>query len=210
MILVAVQDSLNPYITSNFHQHGLLATVGIVSTIISGCSRLTLAKIIDIWGRVVGFNFMLVLVLVGLVMKATARNMPTYVGANVLYWTGHIGMMYVIDVMLADMTTLRNRMVMFGLNGTPTIASTFAGPRIADLFYTNLDFRWAFGAFAIILVGVCLPVSVIMLFMQRKAVKSGALVIERSGRTAIQSIAHYVVELDREHPLPPFLRYSHH
>jgi MFS family permease len=148
MILVAVQDSLNPYITSDFHQHGLLATVGIVSTIISGCSRLTLAKIIDIWGRVVGFNFMLVLILIGLAMKATAQNMPTYVGANVLYWTGHIGMMYVIDVMLADMTTLRNRMVMFGVNGTPTIASTFAGPRIADLFYTNLNFRWAFGALA--------------------------------------------------------------
>ena len=209
MILVAVQDSLNPYITSNFHQHGLLATVGIVSTIISGCSRLTLAKIIDIWGRVVGFNFMLVLVLIGLVMKATAQNMPTYVGANVLYWTGHIGMMYVIDVMLADMTTLRNRMVMFGVNGTPTIASTFAGPRIADLFYTNLNFRWAFGAFAIILVGVCLPVSVIMLFMQRKAVKNGTLVIEKSGRNAIESIAHYVVELDREHPLPLLIRCFH-
>jgi hypothetical protein len=54
---------------------------------------------------------------------------------------------------------------MLGLNGTPGIASTFAGPKIAALFYANLDFHWAFGAFAIMQVGVCIPVTVVMLFM---------------------------------------------
>ena len=99
--------------------------------------------------------------------------------------------------MLADMTTLKNRMIMFGINSTPTIASTFAGPKIAQLFYDNLNFRWAFGAFAIILIGICTPVVAVMLFMQIKATKAGILAArERSGRTIPQSIMFHFMEFD--------------
>ncbi|OAX82443.1 hypothetical protein ACJ72_03205 [Emergomyces africanus] len=196
MLLTSVQFALNPFITSSFDKHGLLASVSIVSTILSGCSTLTLAKIVDIWGRIEGFIFMLVIVIIGLIMKATCQNMEAYVGAHTLYWTGHIGMIYCVDVMLADMTSLRNRMIMFSINNTPTIASTFAGPKIADLFYTNLNFRWAFGAFAIMIVGVSLPVIVIMLLMERKSVKAGFLTKEKSGRSVWESIKYHVVQFD--------------
>ncbi|KAG5300470.1 siderochrome-iron transporter MirB [Histoplasma ohiense] len=196
MLLVSVQSTLNPFITSSFEKHGLLASVSIVATILSGCSTLTLAKIVDVWGRIEGFLFMLLVVVVALIMKATCKNMEAYVAAHTLYWTGHIGMIYCVDVMLADMTTLRNRMIMFSINNTPTIASTFAGPKIADLFFSNLNFRWAFGAFAIMLVGVSLPVIVIMLFMERKSVKAGFLVKEKSGRSAWESIKYHLIEFD--------------
>lgn len=105
-------------------------------------------------------------------------------------------MIYVIDVMLADCTTLKNRMLISTINGTPTIASTFAGPRIADLFFTHHNFRWAFGAFAIMLVGICIPVVAVMLFMQRKAFHAGLLTKEKSNRTIVQSIWHYFLEFD--------------
>ncbi|KAE8139836.1 major facilitator superfamily domain-containing protein [Aspergillus pseudotamarii] len=196
MLLVSVQTSLNPYITSSFHKHGLLTVVSIMSTILGGSSKLTLAKIIDIWGRVEGFLFMLLIVVIGLIMKATCKNIETYVAAHTLYWVGHIGMMYVIDIMLADMTTLKNRMIMLGINGTPSIASTFAGPRIASLFYTNLNFRWAFGAFAIMTAGTSIPVVGVMLYMQRRAEKVGTLEKRVSERTWWQSIIHYFIEFD--------------
>ena len=134
-------------------------------------------------------------------MKATCKNVQTYAAAHTIYWVGHIGLLYVIDIMLADMTTLRNRMLIIGINGTPTIATTFAGPRIAELFYENVNFRWAFGAFAIILVGFCIPVIVVMLWHSRKADKAGLVEKRNSGRTWWQSIWYYVVELDRESPL---------
>lgn len=204
MLLSSVQAALDPYITSSFQKHGLLTSVSIIATILGGCSTLTLAKIIDIWGRIEGYLCMLTIITVGLIMKATCKNIETYVAAHSLYWTGHIGLLYVIDVMLADMTTLRNRMIMFGINGTPTIASTFAGPRIADLFQQNLNFRWAFGAFAIMLVGVSAPVVVTMLLMQRKAAKAGAIAKERSGRVWWQSIAYYLVQFDSEYTIVLF------
>lgn len=100
--------------------------------------------------------------------------------------------------MLSDMTTLKNRMIMISINNTPTIASTFAGPAVAQLFYDNLNFRWAFGAFTIILIGVCIPVVVVMLYMQVKASKAGVLEKTRSDRTWYQSIYFYYVEFDGE------------
>ena len=195
-LLSSVQSSLNPYITSSFESHGLLPVVSVVSTILGGSSKLTLAKIIDIWGRVEGFLFMLLIIVVGLIMKATCTSMEMYTAAHTLYWVGHIGITYVVEIMLADMTTLKNRMIMLGINGTPGIATTFAGPKVAALFYANLNFRWAFGAFCIILVGVCIPVAVVMLFMQRKAEKNGMLQKERSGRSWWQSISHYFIQFD--------------
>ncbi|CAI7639978.1 unnamed protein product [Penicillium glandicola] len=195
-LLGSVEGALNPYITSEFHKHGLLTVVSVVSTILGGSSKLTLAKIIDIWGRIEGFLIMLALVTIGLIMKATCTSMEMYTAAHTLYWVGHIGLTYVVDIMLADMTSLKNRMLMLGLNGTPGIASVFAGPEIATLFYTNLDFHWAFGSFAIMQVGVCIPVVAVMLFMQRRAKKSGALEKTRSGRVWWQSITHYLIEFD--------------
>jgi MFS family permease len=168
----------------------------VVSTILGGSSKLTLAKIIDIWGRVEGFLFMLLIMVIGLIMKATCTSIEMYTAAHTLYWVGHIGLGYVVEIMLADMTTLKNRMIMLGINGTPGICSTFAGPKIAALFYANLNFRWAFGAFVIMLVGVCIPVCVVMLLMQRRAEKSGRLTKEKSGRSWWQSIVHYFIEFD--------------
>lgn len=194
-----MQTTLNPWITSSFEKHGLLSVVSIVAVILGGSSKLTLAKIIDIWGRVEGFLFMLVLIIIGLILKATCTTVEMYAAAHTLYWVGHIGLLYVVEIMLADMTSLKNRMIMIGINGTPGICSTFAGPKIAQLFYDNLNFRWGFGSFAIIMVGVCFPVVIVMFLMQRKAERFGTYVKERSGRTLWQSIAHYTVEFDGQY-----------
>ncbi|KAL4916481.1 major facilitator superfamily domain-containing protein [Aspergillus aurantiobrunneus] len=196
-LLTSVQAALNPFITSSFGKHGLLTVVNVVSTILGGSSKLTLAKLIDIWARVQGFLFMLVLITIGLIMKATCTSVEMYTAAHTLYWVGHIGLLYVIEIILADMTTLKNRMIMLGINGTPGICSTFAGPRIAELFYQNLNFRWAFGAFAITSVGVYVPVVGGMLVMERRAERRGILRREEaSGRVWWRSIVHYAVQFD--------------
>lgn len=195
-LLQGVQGNLSPYVTSEFSQHGLLATTGIVASILGGVSSLAIAKIIDIWGRVEGFLAMLLLMVIGMIMKAACQNVQTYAAAHTLYWVGHLGMVYVISIILADTTTLKNRAIIYGLNYTPTIATNFAGPRIADLFYTNVNFRWAFGAFCIILVAFCAPVAVIFVLSKRKAVKQGIYPAKTENRTLWESCKYYFVEFD--------------
>lgn len=196
LLVSSVQSNLNAYATSEFSSHGLLGATGIVSTIAGGVSAFTIAKIIDIWGRIEGFILMLLIVTIGLIIKAVCTNVTTYAAGHTFFWVGHLGLLYVIDVMLADMTTLKNRMLAFSINGTPTIATTFAGPAIAELFYEQSTWRWAFGAFCIILIGVGIPVATVMLLQQRKAAKLGALPERAHKRTKFESVKFYVVEFD--------------
>lgn len=198
MLLQAVQGNLVPYVTSAFGKHGLLATTSIVATIIGGVSRLTIAKMIDIWGRCEGFVVMVILVVLGMVLKATCVNVEMYAAAHTLYWVGHLGMQYVVDIILADTTTLKNRMLIIGINATPTIATTFAGPKIAELFYVYANFRWAFGAFSIILVAFCLPVAIIFIISKRKAVRLGVYPERVKTRSVWESTKYYFIEFDGE------------
>ena len=193
----ALDYALNPYITSSFAAHGLMNVSGVVSSAVGACTPLALAKIIDIWGRVEGFCATLLICVIGMILKATTQSVEQYVGAHVLYWTGHIGLMYIIDVMISDMTTLRNRAILFAINGLPRVASTFLGPIIGQRFYEEVNYRWAFGAFSIILVGCSVPAMGLMVFMYRKAEKEGLYQKRQpSGRTWYQSIVHYVIEID--------------
>ncbi|KAF1971433.1 MFS general substrate transporter [Bimuria novae-zelandiae CBS 107.79] len=191
-----VDSALNPYITSSFGVHGLLTVGNVMSTALGGCIPLATAKAIDVWGRVEGFVFMLVLSTIGMIMKAVCKNVETYVAAHVLYWTGHIGVGYVVSVMTADMTSLKNRMIIFGLYQTPRIVATFTAPPVAAAFYRHVNFRWAFGAFAIILVTCSLPAMSVMVFMYRKARQAGLARRQRSGRNLFQSLAYYFVQFD--------------
>lgn len=142
---------------------------------------------------------MVLLIIIGMIMKATCTNVQMYAAAHTLYWVGHGGLIYVIDVVLADMTTLQNRMIMIALNGTPLIVSTFAGPRIAQLFLDNVNFRWAFGAFLIILVAFCIPVAVVFFQNHKRAVAEGVIEKEPSNRTPWESCKHYFWEFDGEY-----------
>ncbi|KAM0549161.1 hypothetical protein ACHAPJ_009470 [Fusarium lateritium] len=196
MIMNYVDSALNPYITSSFGAHGLLNIGSILASIIGACAPLPLAKAIDVWGRVEGFAFMMVVCIVGMIMKATCTTVQMYIGAHILYWVGHIGVMYVIGVMLADMTSLTNRAFIYGINTTPRIVATFASPEIATGFYENLNFRWAFGAFAIIIAACSVPAMATMVYMFRSATKQGVISRKRSDRTFLQSLKFYFVEFD--------------
>ncbi|KAJ4253838.1 hypothetical protein NW762_010233 [Fusarium torreyae] len=195
-ILQHVQSTLSPYITSAFAQHSLLATTSVVSSIIGGVCQLTIAKMIDIWGRGEGFATMVVLCIVGLAMTATCNSVEMYAAAHTLYWVGHIGITYIITVVLADMTTLQNRMIMFGINTTPSIVSTFAGPKIAELFLNKVNFRWAFGAFAILLVAFSVPILIVFFLNQRKAKTLGVIDEKAVNRTIWESVVYYFWQFD--------------
>ncbi|KAF2841715.1 MFS general substrate transporter [Patellaria atrata CBS 101060] len=192
-----ITSNLAPYVTSSFNQHSLLATTNVMSGIIAGVTRLPLAKLIDIWGRVEGFSLMLFFCTLGLVLMAVCQNVETYAAAQVFYWVGFNGMNYVIAVLVSDATSVKNRSIIFGLISTPYIATTFAGPDAAQQFYEHSNFRWAFGAFSIITLIISLPLIVIFVFYHMKAKKQGiAPPRGSSGRNFSQSLIYYIREFD--------------
>ncbi|CAJ2511705.1 Uu.00g073300.m01.CDS01 [Anthostomella pinea] len=187
---------LTPYVTSAFAEHSLTATTGVMSSIIGGVSKLTLAKILDVWGRPQGFMLTMLLMTLGLVMMAACNNVETYAAAQVFYWVGYNGISYTISVFIADTSALKNRGLMLGFLSSPYIATVWITGPISQSLISGIGFRWGFGIFAIITPLMCLPLFFLFTWNQRKAKKMGVLVPRNSGRTLLQSIKYYFWEFD--------------
>ena len=104
-------------------------------------------------------------------------------------------MIYCVDVITADTSSLRNRGLAFAFTASPYMITAFAGSKAAEGFY-GTNWRWAYGCFTIVLPVVALPLFVNLQYNQNKAKKNGLLVKEPSGRTLGQSLLYYAAEFD--------------
>jgi MFS family permease len=127
---------------------------------------------------------------------ASCTNVETYAAAQVFFWTGMNGIGYVLNIFMADTTTLKNRMILFGFTSTPYISNTFAGPAAAEAFLEGSTWRWGYGAFTIIIPAVVTPLILIFTIQMHRAKKQGYYVKPESNRTIIESIKYWVIELD--------------
>ncbi|KAL2862402.1 MFS siderochrome iron transporter MirB [Aspergillus lucknowensis] len=193
----AILYSLTPYATSSFQSHSLLTVISVVSGAMTSALYIPVAKLLDVWGRAEGFLVMVGLATLGLIMLAASKNLETYCAAEVFYSVGFGGINYIICVLAADVTNLRNRGIAFAFTSSPYMITAFAGSKAAEKFLVNVNWRWGFGAFAIIIPIVAFPIYVVLKVSLTKAEKQGVIApTERSGRNFIQAIQHYFFELD--------------
>ena len=196
----AMQSSINyslmSYVTSDFESHSLLNVIYIVADAMTAAVYIPTAKVMDVWGRAEGYLCMTVFATLGLIIMAACHNLPTFCAAYVFYSIGFGGMTYCVDVITADISTLKNRGLAFAFTSSPYIITAFAGPKAAESFYEKISWRWGFGCFAIIFPIVAAPLFFILKVSLRKAKIDGLLHNEPTGRTVLQSIWHYTKEFD--------------
>lgn len=108
-------------------------------------------------------------------------------------------MNYILCVLAADVTNLRNRGIAFAFTSSPYMITAFAGSKAAEKFLQNVHWRWGFGAFAIIIPCIASPVYFVLKAGLKKAEQQGIIQLsERSGRTLIQNIKHHFFEFDSQ------------
>ncbi|KAI1752911.1 MFS general substrate transporter [Xylaria castorea] len=167
--------NLMPYVVSEFSSHSLIPTIAIVSNILSGVLKLPVAKIIDSWGRAQGFASTTLLAALGLLLMSLCRDVQTYAAAQVIYQVGISGFSYILEVIVADTSSLKNRSLAVAFSSTPYLVTTFIGPVIASSFTENGRWRWAFAASSICLVLLSIPLFCILILNMRKAKMLGLL-----------------------------------
>jgi MFS family permease len=192
----SITSNLTPYVTSGFEEHSLITVISIVSNSMAAAVYIPTAKLLDLWGRAEGFATMVCFATLGLIMMAASNNLATYCAAQVFYTIGFGGMIYCVDVITADSSSLKHRGLAFAFTSSPYIITAFAGPKAAEGFYNNINWRWGFGTFAIILPFVAAPLFVVLKLNLRKAKQTGVLNREPSGRNLGQSILFHIREFD--------------
>ncbi|KAI1465225.1 putative siderophore iron transporter mirB [Daldinia caldariorum] len=192
-----VMSNLQPYVVSEFSAHSLIPTIGIIASIMSGVLKLPIAKLIDSWGRPQGLACMIALATLGLVLMAASRSVRTYAAAEVIYQVGISGFTYVLDIIIADTSSLKDRILAFAFNASPTLITTFLGPVVANAFLQGSGWRWAFGLSASLFVVLSLPVLSILILNARKARKLGLLSERaRSGPWTTAKLRQGLIDFD--------------
>ncbi|KAL4777459.1 major facilitator superfamily domain-containing protein [Aspergillus nidulans var. acristatus] len=192
----SITSNLSAFVTSGFESHSLIPVIYIVSSVMSSATYMPLAKILNVWDRSIGFLIMVAFATLGLVLSATCTDIMTYSISQVFYTIGFAGMIFSIDVITADTSSLRDRGLAYAFTSSPYIITAFAGSAASERFYAY-NWRWAYGSFAIILPIVALPMFGILQYNRYKAKLKGLLPKkEHSDRTFAQSIVFYALELD--------------
>jgi len=111
------------------------------------------------------------------------------------YSVGFIGIIFAVDVITVDTSTLRDRGFAFAFTASPWIICSYAGAKISEKFHET-NWRWAYGCFAIILPFVTSGLVIILQLNKRKAVRAGMLVKRKSDRALWETTKHYFVEFD--------------
>lgn len=192
----SITSNLSPYVTSGWEEHSLLTVINIVSNSMAAAVYIPTAKLLDLWGRAEGFATMVCFATLGLILMATCKSLATFCAAQVFYTIGFGGMIYCVDVITADASSLKHRGLAFAFTSSPYIITAFAGPKAAEGFYNNISWRWGFGCFAIIVPFVATPLFVVLKLNLRKAKHEGVLNREPSGRTLLQSVVFHIREFD--------------
>lgn len=182
-----------------------VSTANILSVIIAGVLKLPIAKILVIWGRAEGFLIFFAVYLLGMIILAACNGPNSYAAGYVIYWIGYDALYLIMDIFVADTSGLRNRAFCWAFVSTPFIITAFTGSLAAQSLFGPLDkvylWRWGIGLFCIVQPFVFLPLALVFKFYQRKAEKMGLFTRQKSGRTVMQSIKHYLIEFDGEFPL---------
>ncbi|KAI4663928.1 uncharacterized protein J4E88_010778 [Alternaria novae-zelandiae] len=195
-LLAGTTAALVPYVTSAFSMHSLTPTVSILSNVVGGVTNLTIAKIIDVFGRPHGFILCVILGTMGLLLMTVCEGVGTYAAAMIFHTVGNNGVQYILSVFIADTTKLENRALMQALmNSTGLITGWVAGP-LAQRYLGGLGWRWAFAMFSALVPLVTLPLFGLLMWNYKKAKRMGLVRERKTGRNALQSVIHYSREFD--------------
>ncbi|KAJ5451850.1 hypothetical protein N7445_000033 [Penicillium cf. griseofulvum] len=100
------------------------------------------ASISNEFGRKPPLYISIGLFFIGSIVFATAQNMGTIIVGRVLQGLGGGGIDVLVQVILADMTTLEERSTYLGLMAIPSAVGNIMGPTVGALFSTYASWRW--------------------------------------------------------------------
>ena len=111
------------------------------------------------------------------------------------YSVGTTGLIFSVDVLTSDTSTLQHRGLAFAFTSSPYIITAFAGSPLSQRFHES-DWRWAYGTVTILLTVVAAPLIVTWLRAKKKAMVHHVLEDTTPKRSFTESARYHLVEFD--------------
>ncbi|KAJ4353159.1 ferrioxamine B transporter [Ascochyta clinopodiicola] len=170
-----LRGTYQPYATAGFQTHSTLATINVLRSVIAAAAQPTAAKIADVFGRVEVVLVSIFFYVLGTIVEAVSSNVESFSAGAVFYQIGYTTMIVLIEIIIADITSLRSRLFFSYVPAIPFLINTWVGGDISQAVLTATTWRWGVGMWAIIYTACTIPLVGSLLWSSYKARKAGAL-----------------------------------
>ena len=169
-----------PYATASFKEHSLLSSINVLRAVIAAAAQPTAGKIADVFGRVELICLSVFFYIIGTIVESVAHDIQTFAGGAVIYQVGYTMVIFLVEVIIADITSTRARLLFSYIPALPFIINTWVSGDVANSVLAVTTWRWGIGMWCIIYTVCALPLLVSLMIVGRRAKKMGKLVNSKS------------------------------
>lgn len=108
-------------------------------------------------------------------MEAASTNVGSFAAGAFLYQIGYTCVILLVEVVVADVTSLRTRLFFSYVPAAPFIINTWVSGEISAAVLADSTWRWGIGMWCIIYPACALPLIASLWWVGRKARRSGSL-----------------------------------
>ncbi|KAJ5096897.1 hypothetical protein N7456_007618 [Penicillium angulare] len=170
-----VRYTYQPYATQSYGQHSLLATVNVLRAVIAAAAQPTAAKVADVFGRVELIIISIIFYTIGTIVETFAKSVEAFAAGAVIYQIGYTCIMLLVEVLIADVTSTRSRLLFSYIPALPFIINTWISGNLTASVLRITSWRWGVGMFAIIYPVSTIPLLIVLWIVHRRAKASGQL-----------------------------------
>jgi MFS transporter, SIT family, siderophore-iron:H+ symporter len=164
-----------PYATASFASHSLLATVNILRAIIAAAAQPTAAKIADVFGRMELVCLSVFFYVLGTIVEAVSDGVESFAAGAVVYQVGYTMVILLVEVIIADTTSTRSRLLFSFVPALPFVINTWASGNISQSVLAATTWRWGVGMWCIIYTACAIPLILTLYVIGRRAQRQGVL-----------------------------------
>ncbi|KAK1921029.1 putative Siderochrome-iron uptake transporter [Papiliotrema laurentii] len=160
---------------SSFGTSAQISTVAVVRSIVAAAAQPAFAKISDYFGRLSILFIAIVFWLIGSILNAAAKDLDVFLGGAVLYQFGYTGIQLLVEVVIGDTTSLRNRLFFSYIPAMPFLLNAWVSGYIFEAVMETTTWRWGVGMWIIIFPVCCLPLFGSLFHAEVRAKRKGYL-----------------------------------
>ncbi|KAF4183429.1 hypothetical protein CNMCM8927_004988 [Aspergillus lentulus] len=164
-----IRYTYQPLATAEYGSHSLLATVNVLRAVIAAAAQPTAAKIADVFGRVELILLSIVFYTVGTIVEAASDRLYEFCIGAVLYQIGYTSIILLVEVLIADVTSTRSRLLFSYIPALPFIINTWISGNVTSAVLGVTSWKWGIGMFAIIYPVCTIPLLAVLFVGHFKA-----------------------------------------
>ncbi|GAA5980726.1 hypothetical protein JCM10908_001752 [Rhodotorula pacifica] len=147
----------------SFNAHSTLTTISSIKSVFQAVSQPPVAKIADGFGRVEAYSLCVFFYVIGYIVVASAQSVYAYAAGNSIYVIGITGLFLLQNVIIADISSTRNRLFWSIFPSIPGTINVWVSGNIAQSLLGSRNehanmWRWGIGMFCILVPFCATPI----------------------------------------------------